>query len=59
MHKPYRWGDVPPPAVHRLKQRRQQREVGLRTEPEQAQLAAVLQELLEEIRQTKLSWIDE
>lgn len=59
MHKPYRWGDVPPPAVYRLKQRRQQREVGLRTEPEHAQLAAVLRELLEELRQTKLSWIDE
>ena len=25
MHRPYRWGDVPPPAVAVLKQRRQRR----------------------------------
>ncbi len=26
MHKPYRWGDVPPPAVRRLSDRRRYRD---------------------------------
>lgn len=26
MHKPYRWGDVPPPAVQRLSDRRRYRD---------------------------------
>lgn len=59
MHEPYRWGDLAPPAAQRLKDRRRQREVGLRVEPEQDQLAVALRELLAEIRQSKLSWIDE
>lgn len=59
MRKPYRWGDVAPPAVQHLRDRRRQREMSWRPELAGNELVAVLRELLAEIRQAELSWIDE